>query len=143
MIAYQLLEQPVLGQFVLDQRGLHRAVHSQVVPGRNPRQIWIDLGRHIGMRPQEGHHRLRARLQVAPVRARLGHMAQQHKLIALLLRMQRQVRDIGQACIVGADQAGKRVFTHQRQGMDALFGFELRWQVHMPAYFSSLKGGSS
>jgi len=81
------------------------------------------------VRTEKGHHRLRADLQVAPVRIGLGDVAEQHKLLTALFQMQRKVRDIGQARVVDADQAGEGVALHELHGLLGL-AFELGRLVH-------------
>lgn len=79
VVADEFLEQTVLGRSVFDQRGLYRTVDRQVIPAWHARQIGVDLGRQIGLRPQEGHHRRWPRLKIAPMGVGFGTMTQQHE----------------------------------------------------------------
>ena len=130
VIRNQGLEQGILGSRLFNQSRQHRAVHGQVIPGGHACQIWVHLGRHIGVRPHKGHQRLGTCLQKTPMRVGLGHMTQQHQTITLLSHMQWQVRHIGQTGVVSADEAGKRMLAHQCQGVLLFCCFELRGEVH-------------
>ena len=132
VVGNQLLEQRVLGGgiVVADQTRRHGAVHGDVVPGWHARQVGIDARRHVGVRPQEAHHRPRPLLQVPPLGVGPRHMPQQRKMPALLPQMQRQMGHKRQALVIQGDQAGKRVFAHQLGGQARVLAGELRWQVH-------------
>ena len=130
VVADEFLQQRVLGGGVVDQRRLHRAMHRQVVPGGHPGQIGVDLGRQVGVRAEKRDHRLRTRLQIAPMRIGPRAVAQQHQIVAALFQMQRQVRDEGQAVVVHADQAGERMGAHQVDGGRRVLSGELGRQVH-------------
>ena len=106
-----------LASRVLDQPRPHRAMHRQVVPAGHALQVRIDLGRQVGVRPQEGHQRLAA----APAGSasadwawRSGPSSTKRRLA--LLQVQRQVGDEGQAVVVGGDQAGEGMRAHQFRG---------------------------
>src|SRR6218665_1389868 len=131
MLADELLEQHVFLRGLLDQAGLDRAMHREVVPRRHTREVGIDLGRQVRMRPEERDDRLRPCLQVAPMRVGLGAMPPQRQLVALArLRHQRQVRDEWQAVGVVRDQARERMRAHQLQRDGRVLGVELRGHVH-------------
>ena len=69
--------------------------------------------------------------QVAPVRIGPGAMTEQHEAAFALLEVQRQVRDEGEALVVGGDQAGEGMGPHQLRGDGRVGGPELRWLVHV------------
>ena len=107
-------------------------MHSQVVPGRHARQVWIDLGGQVSVRPEKSNYGLRSLLQKPPVRIATGHVTQQNRVHTLLaggfvLQLQRQMRHKGQALVVNTDQAGKRIRAHKGRRVPGPFAFEMCW----------------
>ena len=135
MLTNEFFQQSVLGLGLIDQCGLDGAMHGQVVPGRHARQVGVDLGRQVSVRPEKSHHGLRSLLQNLPVLITARHMAQQNRVHPFLsggfvLQLQRQMRHIGQALVVTTDQAGKRIRAHQGHSVPGPFAFEMCGQVH-------------